>query len=588
MIETGRRVRQLSIALGLGLALGVGTSLSWADAVSCQSRTPSCPQGAPTSPTVYLKDFNCQSQPKGPNPIPDKDCWQQAIDCATSGTKFGTVVATAGMNYQISDTLCLKSVTTGVIEGNGATLTWTDTTPDPLKPLIFLAEAEEMKIQDLTLKADSSHPLNTAILSVNTTGGLVTTRNILEHVRINGTNNGGLQFGVRYAGPSSFTGTPLGVLVDEMNDQSTFMDVEILQVEQAAISLEHSQSMGHRLINVTASSTSNATDSCFVEVTGGYFTSYGGTRTDFTGAEFRIGGIQHGVSIIDSNSEGCKRFIDGTGWDTNTRPVQVIGGRFAVDNVASDGYVINYERRGPVSIHGLQLTGSPAVGGVQPKFRFSPAAGGDMQVEVSGCRFGSQNSISWDPISISGNVRLVAHGNSCRPNIGGGDIAEPCIGNAAGIATFGSPASTSGVLRVPNNDGLTARDSTNVNNVNVAKLNASNEAELGDATHATGAPGGLKIGSGTLLTKAICGTASIDPTNAINANSTLVVSGTANGLLAQDSCSCSPRTEWDDDVIMKACYAGTNLLSVRLYKSGSGNVNNAPNVDVDYCCIRKP
>src|SRR5262245_40086768 len=108
-----RSLKQLSILLGLivayaGLASPVQADVVCAspvqpDVASCSpSRANTCPMGWVRTSVVKLEDFNCVAEHL--NGIPDTQCWQQALDCATTGTKFGAVEATEGVTYNINDT----------------------------------------------------------------------------------------------------------------------------------------------------------------------------------------------------------------------------------------------------------------------------------------------------------------------------------------------------------------------------------------------------------------------------------------------------------------------------------------------------
>jgi hypothetical protein len=226
---------------------------------------------------------------------------------------------------------------------------------------------------------------------------------------------------------------------DANNDQSTIRDSSFEWVKVAAISIEHSQSHQHRLQNVNAGSYPEAPASAFVSCGRGSFSSIGGFQGDFTDANFVLGALYGPVTILDSNSEGSRRFIRADDWNLSSHPVRVIGARFAVQNVPRDadaytgstefGHVVRYTRRGPLVIEGLYLEAKPT-SGAKPVIYFDPPVTDDLKdgpmMTVTGCIFGTPGSDTWDPIRMGAHGRLVAYANSCAQT-------RPCIGLGAGV-----------------------------------------------------------------------------------------------------------------------------------------------------------
>lgn len=96
---------------------------------------------------------------------------------------------------------------------------------------------------------------------------------------------------------------------------------------------------------------------------------------------------------------------------------------------------------------------------------------------------------------------------------------------------------------------------------------------------------GTVLLSNSSSAQAVCGNVGIDPPS-IGGLASGEGTGSFTGLAANDACTCSPRSTWDDDLIFTGCYAAADTLKVRLYHAASGNLN-AGSVTVDFCCFRK-
>ena len=84
-----------------------------------------------------------------------------------------------------------------------------------------------------------------------------------------------------------------------------------------------------------------------------------------------------------------------------------------------------------------------------------------------------------------------------------------------------------------------------------------------------------------------CGNVSMDPASTAS-NATGTATATVTGLAANDVCVCTPRTDFNDDVLLKGCYGTTNTLNLRFYvASGGANPTDAAAQTVDYCCFAK-
>ena len=123
-------------------------------------------------------------------------------------------------------------------------------------------------------------------------------------------------------------------------------------------------------------------------------------------------------------------------------PVQVIGGRFALDELQASGRVIDFHRYGPLTIQGLNLSGTIQRQGVaRPTIHFWPTAaggsGGYAELSVTGVAFAGVlagvGSNTYDPLVTSPIARVTAGSNSCITASG---VATQCAGRAGGAAPF--------------------------------------------------------------------------------------------------------------------------------------------------------
>lgn len=100
--------------------------------------------------------------------------------------------------------------------------------------------------------------------------------------------------------------------------------------------------------------------------------------------------------------------------------------------------------------------------------------------------------------------------------------------------------------------------------------------------------------TGTLLAgnstagQVLCGHVAVDPPAIANGAAATVSVSTSVALAANDACTCSPRSDWDDKILLKYCSAGASTLQVRLYSANpSGSAIDAGSQTVDFCCLRK-
>jgi hypothetical protein len=100
--------------------------------------------------------------------------------------------------------------------------------------------------------------------------------------------------------------------------------------------------------------------------------------------------------------------------------------------------------------------------------------------------------------------------------------------------------------------------------------------------------GTVVVSNGTAsATRMLCGNVSVDPPSIANGSSGDALA-TVSGLAANDACTCSPRADWDDKLILKYCAAGEDSLVARLFSANAfGPAIDAGAQTVDFCCVRK-
>jgi hypothetical protein len=356
-------------------------------------------------------------------------CWQRALAAGMQKGQAGYFSVASGeaeKTYVISDTLVVESVFGGTIDGNGSLLEWRG---PPDRPMFLLKNTQQLKITNLRILAVS--PLETAFEFTKAAYGRDQARNVapsgnvLDTVRVEGIKLGNLQYGVRFSERYG---------IDEDNDQSTIINSMFLNVTEAAISIEHSQSKAHHFYAVKATGAEGNRNAAFVRKSGGSFTSLGGFHGRFAGAVYDIAGTWDTDLIIDENSEASGHLIrTPSGMAGFALPVLVIGGRFAVDNLGKDGRIVDFQRMGPLTIKGLRIDGTVGPGTPPPVIAFLPLPlleGSFGQLEVTGVSFLINRSDAWDPLLVNGAVRVNSAGNTC---VNAEGAVTACRGLAAGV-----------------------------------------------------------------------------------------------------------------------------------------------------------
>jgi len=317
--------------------------------------------GQQTSITTLQTDLTFLEDVVGDVPVyagsDQTAAWQTVLDAnqftSNGQLRFGKVVGEPMREYTISDTLVVNGTRGGVIDFQGCVFKWTGPSNKPM----FLLSTQQLKMENLVVWP--STPLESVIETAKQVGGIATSRNEFSNMRFDGVSSGQLQYGYRFTARYG---------VDEDNDQSLIRGGAILNVTDACVNIDHSQSQAHRFDGVRMDG-AGTTASAVRMLNGGSFQSIGGTQTDFD-AVFDIDSVNGSITLQDVNVETSKRLLrTPNGVAQYAAPVNIFGGRFAIDGIHADGNFIDFYRIGKLLIHGLRLSGS---GPAAPIIRFWP------------------------------------------------------------------------------------------------------------------------------------------------------------------------------------------------------------------------
>jgi hypothetical protein len=360
-------------------------------------------------------------------------CWQEAIRGAMPPEKtpyFAGLTARMGARYIIRDTLTIESAYGGTIDGNGSVLEWRG---PPDRPMFLVKNTQQVRFVNLRIfvvtPLEAAFEFTKAPYGKDSARNVAPSLNVIDSVRIEGVKLGNLRYGIRFSKRYG---------IDEDNDQSTIINTAIYNVTDAAISIEHTQSQHHHFYAVKAGGADGNKNASFVRAQGGSFSSLGGFHGGFGGAVYSISSVYGTDLIIDEDSEASARFIrTPAGSASFPFPVYVVGGRFSVDRVASDGKFIDFNRMGPLGIDGLRVDGIPPAGVANPVISFLPDpvdGKGQGKLAVVNVAFTIPGSGSWEVLAINGATGINSSGNTCVDERG---AIVLCRGLANGISNLG-------------------------------------------------------------------------------------------------------------------------------------------------------
>jgi hypothetical protein len=293
------------------------------------------------------------------------------------------------------------------------------------KPMWRLDDTKSLVLLDMWMKpSTSSDTLDVGIELTNGSASTVTPRfNIMRGLQIEA-GSGVLNTGVHYK---------QGGGGDANNDHSAIYDSRIDEVTEEAILIGHSQSLGHLFVDVNGSGVDESGQSAaFVRNVHGSFESIGGMRSNFDEADYVIEAFFAPISIRDSTSERSSRLLlFDEAWNAWSYPLIVQGGRFAVDEMDSDGEIIKFTRRGPLTVEGLNIDSTSSFDidtDGKPVISYSPT--GSSWLRVVNVSVTVPESDTYDFIKIGSNATVFSAGNMCLTDA---NYSVPCDGFAAGM-----------------------------------------------------------------------------------------------------------------------------------------------------------
>ena len=284
----------------------------------------------------------------------DTEGLQLAIDDAIEAG--GDTVLLPRGTYLVSQTLRVEGVTGFVLRGAGAgatTLLWTGNNSDPL---LRLADTYSSTIENVFIRSSSGAPLHTALLLENSTPIAVSpSRTTLQNIVIDGTNAGGLEFGVRFA---------LGGGGDNNNDFHVLEKVSVNNYSQAGFSLESAQSKAILFEGCVVSGNGIGEDGVAtwrgVGTKGGSFTWIGGGGGGNLHADFHLGDANAPVSISGASFENSSMLLDTEGPSGAMWPVRIRDTRWATQKATTplqpNGNIIRFQFAGPLTIEGCSIS----------------------------------------------------------------------------------------------------------------------------------------------------------------------------------------------------------------------------------------
>jgi hypothetical protein len=201
----------------------------------------------PVNVLRFCKNLSCLG-------IHDESVIQAAIDAVDSGELQGRMIRIPAGIYNIRNQLVIRNKTGIVIsgDGTGATLLKAFGPHIERKSIVLLVNSSEVVIENLSIEGDRKHVPSAAIeshvdnptydFSLWPTGNIF--RNLVLGSRKLSTDGkrdaAAIGNGIRFTANSGSDGN---------NDQSVIENVRIYGFSQAAVSIEHSNSLLHRIVN---------------------------------------------------------------------------------------------------------------------------------------------------------------------------------------------------------------------------------------------------------------------------------------------------------------------------------------------------
>jgi hypothetical protein len=260
------------------------------------------------------------------------------------------------------------------------------------QPIIKLHSRENL-LRNFAIFVADRHTASAAIEIDQVPGMVANTRNTFEYLWIDGGlglgTSGRLQNGV-VIGPRS------GV---SNLDFMYFRQVFISHILEACVDIRSD----------TGQSKHNTFEQCAfldakygIKQNTGSFEAYGCSFSSLRTAAISLYAPTDNIYITNPDSEGCPRFIESRAGGEAGWPLVISGGRFEMDNLATDGRYIDYHYSGPLTIQGATFSNVSV-----PRFRIRAGAGGAGARLLS---FGNQFP-NQTPYELTTTAKLSSLGN---------------------------------------------------------------------------------------------------------------------------------------------------------------------------------
>jgi len=377
--------------------------------------------------------------------IDDTACWQAALSSLPARR---VVAAASGRKYRITKTLTVCNGYEGIVDGHGAALEWAG---PPDAPMFLIVNTYHTTFTNFAIAVHAPRRLQSAFEfasakndppSIACSGmPRPASKNSIVHVAVEGDGLNDIDYGVRFTNRYRY---------DANNDMTRIVDSNFVNITNAVVSVETTQSHQIELIDVTGYG-APGNRGCFVHADSGFLSSIGGFQGMWGDAAFCVNGGYGPFSIINANSEGSARLVRvGMRGDVANYPVSVnvSGGRFAVDAVAADGHVISFNRLGSLIVVGLRVDGGPPRG-VEPTISVQPGrvagSSAGAAAVVEGMVYFINGSSQWHTVIAEPWIDLTIHGNVCVTQEGlatacRGEVGRPTDGALPGTRSQTEPS----------------------------------------------------------------------------------------------------------------------------------------------------
>lgn len=269
----------------------------------------------------------------------------------------------------------------------GAVLQWAG---PPNVPLLDLAGCRDCTVEGLVISASSAAPLAEGV-RFETLSGYTSTNNCLRDCWIDGTD-GGVGIGVRWVPTAG----------DKNNDFTRLERVSLANYSGAALSVEHSQSVGHECSQCSASGDGYAQRG--VQVLAGALSWQGGGLSGHQDVDFYLQNLGR-PAVIRADAEGSNRFLVAYGPTAAPYRLHLDGCRVAADRLNPDGRLLILESPGPVLLDGCDLGGGwQQQGAVYPQLWVNP--GKPLAGRMSGCTWSAHGACTQPSVHVGGGAGL--------------------------------------------------------------------------------------------------------------------------------------------------------------------------------------